>query len=199
MPIIATRASAAYGAGFAAVTTVPYLGPFGAYDSLATATLSSSADFILFSEIPTGYKHLELRMLMRSSRTEANDALNIVFNGDTSSYPRHYLMGSGSATSAYGETTSAGNVGAYITSAATAANAPANVFAASIVTILDYTSTAKYKTIRALAGGDQNGSGDIVFNSALWMSTSAITSIKIQSGGLGDWVTNSTAALYGVR
>ena len=171
----------------------------GAYDALATVTLSTSTDFILFDGIPSGYKHLEFRMLMRSSRTEADDSLNLVFNADTSSYPRHYLMGSGSSASAYAETSSAGNAGGYITGAASAANAPANVFAASIVTILDYTSTTKYKTIRALAGADFNGSGIIVLNSHLWMNTSPITSIKIQSGGAGDWVANSTVALYGVR
>lgn len=177
----------------------PPWSPEGAYDSLATATLSTSADFILFSGIPSGYKHLELRMLMRSSRSEATDSLNLVYNGDTSSYPRHYLMGSGSSASSYAETSSAGNIGGYISEIATAANAPTNVFGTGIVQILDYASATKYKTIRSLNGTDQNGGGSAVLNSHFWMSTSPITSIKIQSGGLGDWVANSTITLYGVK
>jgi hypothetical protein len=173
--------------------------PEGAYDALASVELTSSADFILFSGIPTGYKHLQLRIAMRSSRTEASDSLNLIFNGDTSSYPRHYIYGNGSTANVYTETSSAGNVGGYITETATAANATSNIFGHGIIDILDASSTNKYKTVRSLNGYDANGSGSIALNSHLWMSLNAINSIKIQSGGLGDWVSGSVAYLYGVK
>jgi hypothetical protein len=55
---------------------------------------------------------------------------------------------------------------------------------ASILDILDYANTNKYKTIRLLAGVDVNGTvatfgGVVGLTSGLWQNTNAITSIKL--------------------
>jgi hypothetical protein len=77
-------------------------------------------------------------------------------------------------------------------------SAAANVFGAGIIDILDYADTNKYKTVRALSGTDNNGSGDIILGSGLYQQTTAITSITLEANGV-NWLTNSSFALYGIR
>lgn len=172
----------------------------GDFESIATVTVGATAvDYIDFTSIPSTYKHLQLRWLLRSSRSGATaDGVSLIFNSDTASYPRHYILGDGSSAAAYAEDSSAGNTG-MVFRAATGAAAGASMFAAGIIDILDYANTSKYKTARNLAGYDLNGSGQVILNSGLWQSTSAITSIRVQSSTLGDFVQYSHAALYGIK
>lgn len=191
MPIIAGRASAAYGAGFAAITAAPYAGPFGAYDSLAAITVPSGGlASITFDGIPAGYKHLQIRA------TQLNTALattNLRFNGDfASNYSRHYLYGGGaSATGAAGS--------ANVTSIGVLYNESTTYAAVGVIDILDYNSVSKNKTVRSLMGYDANGSGYVFFYSGSWMnSSSAITSLTFTPDG-GSIAQNTTFALYGVK
>lgn len=198
MPIIATRASAAYGAGFGAVTTVPYAGPFGAYDSLATVTLSASTASVTFAGIPSGYKHLQIRYLVKTSRAAVNDYAKLEINADTTTtnYRSHTLNADGAAVYA-GTTANAIDIGGF------PGNTNASMFGVGVLDFLDYANTNKYKTIRTLDGFDQNsastGAGYIELASGLWMSTSAITSIKFTSGTSSNFVQYSSFALYGVK
>jgi hypothetical protein len=73
------------------------------------------------------------------------------------------------------------------------------IFGASVVDVLDYASTSKNKVIRALSGGDANGSGLIVLYSGSRNLTDAITSITIFPTGAGDFREHSSFALYGVK
>jgi hypothetical protein len=65
--------------------------------------------------------------------------------------------------------------------------------------IVDYTNTNKYKTSRAFAGFDANGSGMLAVTSGLWMSTTAINSITFTSDASGNFAQYSSFALYGVK
>jgi hypothetical protein len=172
--------------------------PEGAYDSLATVTLSASAASIDFVGIPSGYKHLQIRYLSRSSRTATTDSFSIRFNSDTASnYARHYLYGDGASASAGASTSqTSANIGTQA-----AASASANIFGVGVIDVLDYTSSNKNKTIRCLSGTDQNGSGDIQLTSGLYFATpAAITSITLLAqGGSANFVANSTFALYGIK
>jgi hypothetical protein len=169
------------------------------YESIATTTLTTTTDYIEFTSIPSTYKHLQLRWLLRSSRAAGADSISVIFNSDTSSYPRHYLLGQGGGvTGAYGEDSTAGNTGMIVRPVSAASNTT-GVFGAGVVDILDYGSTSKYKTVRSLCGYDNNGSGEITLNSGVWMSTSAITTLRVASGALGDLVQYSQIALYGIR
>ena len=193
MPIIATRASAAYGAGFAAITAAPYAGPYGAYDSLASITVgATSVSSIEFSAIPTNYKHLQIRASVLGSST--NDDILAQFNGVTTSsnYAYHELRGAGStATSGASANTSA----FYVATNALTTSVPA-VF---IMDVLDYGKTSKTKTSRILQGKDNNGSGSVSLFSGLYHgTTNAITSIKIYPAS-GNFTQYSSFALYGVE
>ena len=58
-----------------------------------------------------------------------------------------------------------------------------STFGTFIIDILDYANTNKYKTTRALAGYDGNGSGGPSLDSGNWRNTNAITSIKLFNDG----------------
>lgn len=152
------------------------------FESIATATVGSGgATDVTFSSIPQTYTHLQIRGILNGGGTQ------IVVNGDTgANYRRHVLYGDGS---------SAASATATNFSIATGSTS-ANIFGGNIIDILDYTNTNKYKTFRNLAGVDANGSGEAILHSGLWLSTSAITSIKFQSGTIAQY---SHLALYGIK
>lgn len=171
-------------------------GPEGAYDALATVTLSASTASITFAGIPAGYKHLEIRALMRTDRVNNGDAVYVRFNGDSgSNYSGHRLEGDGSSAAAY----SGASQTSITLNRITAASDGSNIFGASVVSILDYASTSKNKTLRALVGFDANGSGVIGFDSGAWYNTSAITSVSILALNATGFVANSQFALFGVK
>jgi hypothetical protein len=123
------------------------------------------------------------------------DPVAVQFNGDTASnYTYHFLGGNGSAASAGAAT---GQTQAIVGNAS-AANASASIFSGGVTDILDYVSTSKNTVIRSLAGFDSNGDGRVQMFSNVWLSTSAVTSIKIVRGD-NDFVQYTTAALYGVK
>jgi hypothetical protein len=181
----------------AASNSVTALEPLtGGYDSLATVVLSASADSLTFAGIPAGYKHLQIRYIARTSRAETDDGFAIQLNGDgATNYRYHYLGGSGTSASAYSEGSNTGFSVPYVS----AANAPANAFGVGIVDLLDYNNTSKNKVVRILGGEDGNGAGWVALNSGLWLNTSAVTSIKLQTNNLGDFQQHSHFALYGVK
>jgi hypothetical protein len=165
------------------------------YESIATQTLSSSQASITFSSIPSTYKHLQLRIMSRTDRSGAAlTNLFIQINGNSTTPYTHYLYGDGSAASAGNFTDPTGEGAGYLP----AANAGANMFGASIIDILDYTNTNKYKTIRTLGGLDLNGSGRVfLFSSADMTTTSTITQISLSTAY--NFTQYSHFALYGVK
>lgn len=164
--------------------------PQGAYDALATVTLSAATSSVTFNGIPSTYKHLQIRWF---SSCPADT--NIRFNSDAgNNYAYHYLYGAGTSAAAgntYGVT--AGYLGYGAFSSPTA-------FAAGVTDILDYASTSKYKTVRTLMGNDGNtGGGGVMLTSTLWQSTSAISSITLIGQGGNNFAQYSSFALYGVK
>lgn len=169
--------------------------PAGAYDSLATVTVPSGGlSSITFAGIPTGYKHLQIRYIVRDTYAATYDYAAMRFNGATSGYSWHYIQGNGSGVSA-----SAGVSASYIRNGIMPyASDTANAFGTGIVDVLDYASTTKYKTTRTLNGFDGNGSGAVTFNSGSYQSTDAISSITFYSVGTA-FAQYSQFALFGVK
>lgn len=167
------------------------------YESIATVTVGAGgSSSITFSSIPSTYKHLQIRGIGRTARANADDNAYIRFNSDTgNNYAWHSLYGTGSSVTAYAVSTTN-----YAQILATSANSTtASVFNGSVIDILDYANTNKYKTVRALSGFDANGSGIIYFNSGLWQNTSAITTIDLAGITGSNWSQYSSFALYGVK
>jgi len=170
--------------------------PEGAYDALATVTLSASTASISFAGIPSGYKHLQIRAMSRGNAATDQDNLLVQFNGDTgANYNSHYVYGTGSVAAAGAET---GSQTTAIVGRVTGANLTSGVFGVSIVDILDYTNTNKYTTNRTLCGVDNNGSGIVMLESSLWRNTAAVTSLSLTTGA-GSFIQYSSFALYGVK
>jgi len=166
--------------------------PDGAYDSLATVTLATATSTITFVGIPTGYKHLQIRLMAGSTGVDAG---LLTFNSDTgANYTRHRLTGNGTAAGAAAGT---GQTAASINSFGGYPDT-ANTFGVTIIDILDYTNTNKYTTIRSLSGEDMNGSGFLEFTSNLWLNTAAITRIDYAALG-GNWKQYSQFTLYGIK
>lgn len=163
-------------------------------EPIATVLVGSGGvNNITFSDIPQGYKHLQVRGIMRCS--VASDNILIRFNGDTAAnYAWHVLRGSGSAASAAGvANASSGELGWTTYSGQTA-----SAFAGIVIDILDYANSNKNKTVRSLSGGDVNGGGYITFGSSLWNSTTAINTINIVMGS-GNFDQYSRLSLYGIK
>ena len=190
MPILGIMASAMSGNLFA---------PSGAYDSIATYSLSSLTATVTFSSIPATYKHLQLRLLLRTDRGgNITDQPRLKLNSDTgANYTYHDLVGNGATASASGASAaSTGNFGV-----CTAADAIASVFGTTIVDILDYADTNKYTTIRSMSAFDNNGTGgfpgQVFLASVAWLNTAAVTTIAINA--IGSYVQYSSFALYGIK
>jgi hypothetical protein len=151
---------------------------------------------INFTSIPSTYKHLQIRGIVRVNRATTGTYLRLRFNNDaTSTYSYHGLNGNGSTTG----TDAGANQDFIEVLRFPGATASANIFGAVVIDILDYANASKYKTARLLGGADQNGSGEIWLHSGNWRDTAAISSIKLLEAVTGDFVQYSQFALYGIK
>lgn len=165
------------------------------YDSIATVVADGSSQSLTFTSIPQTYTHLEIRGIGQSAYS-SNDygSIGVRLNGDTgSNYTRHRLTSSGASVSNNGITSAsfadAGD-GAYLNTT--------NAVGISIISILDYTNTNKYSTIRGLSGVENNGVGSASVGSGLWLNTAAVTSVTIYQQN-ANFTNKSTYALYGIK
>ena len=172
------------------------------YESIATVYIASGTQSsISFTSIPSTFKHLQLRGITRNNRNDnGGQSLTMSINGDTTytNYRSHLLYGVGSGSGA-GE---ANQLSGYYGSIGfvPAANMTASVFAATVIDILDYSSTSKNKTVRTLWGLDSNStSGYGGMSSFVWTSGSAVTSLDIGSFPSASFVAYSHFALYGIK
>ncbi len=170
---------------------------FGVFESIATTVITSDTASVTFSSIPQAYKHLQLRMFAKTDRADIEDVTLIQFNGDTAAnYSYHNVRGNGSATASEG---AASTSYIYLHFASTGNSGVSNIFSSSVLDILDYANTNKFKTTRSLHGFDANGSGRVYLASGNWRSTSAITSIVLDQQHGTNWKQYSHFALYGIK
>lgn len=174
--------------------------PGGDFEAISTYTVTTSGvKNITFSSIPTDgtYQHLQIRGIMRSTRSVESITFKMTVNGNTSAvYTVHDLSGNGSVASASAST---GLTETYLRRFA-GSPATANTFGAVVLDILDYADTSKNTTFRHFGGYDNNGSGQVGVYSGLWANTAAVSSITIGPDGQNyDLATYTTLALYGVK
>jgi hypothetical protein len=169
----------------------------GDYESIATTTVGAGgSSSVTFSGIPSTYTHLQVRTICQVSYSSNDyDSINYRFNSDTgSNYAYHILRGNGS-NAAVGSGTSTDRAFAIYTALVSGSS---SVFGTSIIDILDYANTNKYKTVRSIGGADFNGSGGVGLSSGLWMNTNAINSITFANNN-GNWNQYTQFALYGIK
>jgi hypothetical protein len=163
------------------------------YESIATINGNGSTATITFSSIPSTYSHLQVRVMARVAA--GGEDLTVQFNGNTgANYTRHRLTGNGTAAAASGSASTTG-----ITTLGSAGMpSVANTYAVTIIDVLDYADTNKYKTVRMLSGQDSNGSGGVDFTSGVFMSTGAVSSLTIYANA-SNFPTAASFALYGIK
>ncbi len=173
----------------------------GSYESIATTTVGSGgSSTVTFSSIPSTYKHLQVRLTVRSSITGSGNQDDVLmrFNSDTgNNYVGHQLYGDGSSSGS-GVLGGTPPVGLLYPAYVTSNSANANTYGVAIIDILDYANTNKYKVMRSLNGHDNNGDGFILLRSGLWMNTTAISSITFTFAS-GSYMQYSSLALYGIN
>ena len=172
----------------------------GAYYSIGSAVVSTTTGTVTLSNIPTGYKHLQIRGLARSTNSVAADQTQLYFNGDASasSYTFHTLGGNGSSVFVEGYGTGViGGVTPVVRHPG--ASATSGLFGVTIIDILDYADTTKYKTVKAFTGYDANGSGQIHLTSGMRINTAAVNSVTFIIQGGGNYAIGTTFELYGVK
>ena len=170
----------------------------GDFESIATTTLTTSTADITFSSIPGTYTHLQVRGIVRDTVSSADTMLRWNVNGvtDSAKYMWHDLTADG-ATVYAGSGVGQGDT--YFRNIRyPGALSTASAFGVFVLDVLDYTNTNKNTTFRTLGGYDANGSGWVALTSAVYLETTAITSIKISSGATA-FAQYSSFALYGIR
>ena len=160
------------------------------YESIQTINVTTPVTSVTFTSIPSTYTHLQIRMTTKDNTGLASQSIRI--NSDSgANYAWHRTVGTGSGTAASTGLSSQNQAIIGISDAQ---------FGNTIMDILDYKNTNKYKTIKSLSGFDNNGSGWIGQWSGLWINTAAITDIQIMTGLLSQaWTQYSTFALYGIK
>jgi hypothetical protein len=197
MPIIAGRASAAYGAGFSRVVTAAFE-PIGSFDSLATTTVPSGGlASVTFAAIPNTYRHLQIRGI---AKTTSSGWISAQFNNDATGgrYQRHFIFGDGgggTGSSGWSGTTSSNNIVFGYSNSSSGSS-----YNAFVLDILDYANKSKCKTTRSLMGLDMNGTGGFVelVSSGYFFAGTEVTTIVI-SGEAGNLAEFSKFSLYGVH
>lgn len=167
---------------------------------IATKTFAdTSSGRMLFSSIPQGYDHLQLRVMARSNySTGTYDWLYMFeFNGlGAGSFTNHLLYGDGASVYNGGGTATAYSAFlGYIPNA----NVTTNRFGLCIVDILDYSSTTKAKNIKSVFGFDANGSGQVGHSSNVSptvIGTNAITSLTVGVSSPQTFAAGTKMELY---
>ena len=177
-------------------------GAVAAYDHLETQVLSSSASSVTFTGLDSysDYKHLQIRIAAQQSFTGfPYQVTRFRINNDTNrNYAHHDLKADGGSlgTQSIGDTL-------YIQLPPQPGSQDGNVYGAMVVDILDFSSTTKNTTVRALGGGYFASNQRIInLSSGLHDSTSAVTSFTHYVGDPIDninWTAGSRWSLYGIR
>ena len=199
----AANAAGIFGPESSASNSVtPALPPVSdSYEALASVTLTGNTSYIEFTNIPTEYRHLQIRGINRDAQTNTNiNSLYLWFNGDLTSngsWKRMEGFGTGTPT-VQGYAT----IGALWIGPSSTNGYGSNIFSSHIIDVLDYNSDSKYKTIKHFGGFDTNGTGtepgEVNLTSGLWMSLTPITQISLGNTGWNQ-VANTSFALYGMK
>jgi hypothetical protein len=169
------------------------------YELIQTSILGSATASVVLSSIPQNYKHLQLRITARASRTfsgNSNDVYQLTLNSTTPT-TGHALQGNGSSVSSF--VTSFLGFPPSVSSPAT----NSSIYGGAVFDILDYTNTSKNRVVRSLWGHHMtnNGNGDVGFIglfSNLYLSTEATNSVTITTT-VSTYLAGSRFSLYGIK
>ena len=176
-------------------------GAAGAFDLLETTTLSAANGTVQFSNIDNyeGYTHLQVRAVgqVNIGSTAGLHNVFVRLNSDSgSNYAYHHLYGDGT------NDLSSGSSGSSFMLIRNAFGSQANgleIFSgAFVMDLLDYKSTNKTTTMRALGGSVNPTEKMIGISSSLWNNTAAVTTILFYLN-TGSFNPGTRFSLYGIK
>lgn len=162
------------------------------YNIIATTTLSTTANTVTFSSIPSTYTDLVLIAVYSRSGGTGQYAY-VRLNGDSASnYSFNHMTGNSSTT--FGgrlNNATAATLGPYGSNTSTTQNAEV-----AIMDIIDYSNTSYLKTVLY-----QSGAANKVSEAGanLWRNTNAITSLTINIDAPATFQSGNTFTLYGIK
>lgn len=171
----------------------------GAYEFIGTATVVGGSTSQVTINIPSTYKHLQVRHMARSNRPNTNGPSWCCPNNDTNTanYITQYFY-SFQTSNAVGAGWSGSEGGIALNSAGNTASA--GIFGYGVTTIFDYNSTSKIKTYVTNSGLSNNYNGDEVSGTfgGAWKGTAAITRLDFYPFTT-PFSANSTFSVYGIK
>ena len=164
------------------------------YDPIATTTVSSTANTIVFSSIPNTFT--DVRLVLVGTGSTAGLNVYYRFNGDTASnYSSTHLWGDGASAGSGRATSQPYIFGNY------AGNLSTTIPTMWTMDLFSYGGSTN-KTALLTGSQDLNGSGNVTRDVGLWRSTAAVTSITIWVGSTNlanGFAAGTTATLYGIK
>lgn len=159
--------------------------------AIATTTLGSAASSITFSSISSAYTDLRVVIPFFKETATSQTSIRIQFNSDTgTNYSYTFLYGDGSSPGS-GRSNNDNYIYANFYTDAT------SVYPClTTIDLFSYAGSIN-KSVLCTGSGDKNGTGKVERTVGLWRSTSAITSIKLESQ-IGNFAAGTTATLYGI-
>jgi hypothetical protein len=164
---------------------------------IAYHAATGGASGVDFTNIPQIYQDLMIVQDIRSARAATTEQFWQRLNNDAgSNYSYTYFRSDGTTISS-----------ARLTSQTVAnrfeipaASSEASIFNSSIVHILDYANTSRFKTILVRSSSDLGSpSGIVTLSVGLWRNTNGITSVNVATENGSNLVGGSTIALYGIK
>lgn len=155
------------------------------YSTIATTTVSSAANTVTLSSIPSTYTDLIL-IVAGTTSAGTTHSVTIRVNGDTgNNYSVTLLDGNGSATASYRESNQSNlNLGIFATP-----NQSNSIFH-----FQNYANTTTHKTV---LGRGNNPNGYVRLGVGVWRNTAAINSVSIFNGAT-TFAVGTTMTLYGI-
>ena len=162
------------------------------FELIASTTLGSAAASIDFTSIPSTYTDLCIKLSVRCSDGANDRQMFMQYNGSASSKSSRVLRGSGSAASSYTSTDME-------TGRVDGSGSTSNTFSNIEVYIPNYAGSNN-KSASSDGVTENNATGAFAELAALlWSDSAAINRVTFTVDGGSNFVTNSTAYLYGVK
>ena len=167
-----------------------------AFDLLETTTLTSSASSVTFSGLDaySDYKHLQVRVITRGTRNSETSRLYVTINSTTAGYNTHRLWGDGSSVRS--ERNPLASKWEFQYTHGSSSNTVA--YTPMVFDLLDFSSTSKFKTARALFGTYTSGTKGINLDSCLWQNTAAVTQMSF-TGYYDSLAAGTRISIYGIK
>lgn len=163
------------------------------FEKISSTTLTdSSSSTISFSSIPQTYTDLCVYFSGRSLESDWATSLRCYFNDDTTGWTVCECRALGGTHAGY-----------YVSYAqngyVNGSQSSTDVFGTSIIYISNYTSSAyKSRWADSVAPNNSTTNQATTFSAGIWSNTAAVTKVTLYST-LGNWVSNTTATIYGIK